>query len=96
MEKRFSDFIPNFSTAKSPQQMMGVLAKTYFAEVNGVDPDLIYQVSIMPCTAKKFELERTEEMYASGHKDVDVALTTPRTRPHDQTEWSGFPQPARW
>ena len=76
MEKRFSDFIPNFSTAKSPQQMMGVLAKTYFAEVNGVDPDLIYQVSIMPCTAKKFELERTEEMYASGHKDVDVALTT--------------------
>lgn len=76
MEKRFSDFIPNFSTAKSPQQMMGVLAKTYFAEATGIDPAIIYQVSIMPCTAKKFELERTDEMYASGHKDVDVALTT--------------------
>ncbi len=76
MEKRFSDFIPNFSSAKSPQQMLGVLAKTYFAKKQGIDPAKIYQVSIMPCTAKKFELERTEEMYASGHKDVDVALTT--------------------
>ena len=76
MEKRFSDFIPNFSTAKSPQQMLGVLAKTYFAEKEGIDPAKIYQVSIMPCTAKKYELDRTEEMYASGYKDVDVALTT--------------------
>ncbi|MCC5804793.1 MAG: iron hydrogenase small subunit [Opitutales bacterium] len=76
MEKRFSDFIPNFSTAKSPQQMLGVLAKTYFAEKQGIDPAKIYQVSVMPCTAKKYELERTEEMYASGYKDVDVALTT--------------------
>lgn len=76
MEKRFQDFLPNFSTAKSPQQMMGVLAKTYYAEKMGIDPATIYQVSIMPCTAKKYELERTEEMHASGFKDVDVALTT--------------------
>ncbi len=76
MEKRFSDFIPNFSTAKSPQQMLGVLAKTYFAEKAGLDPATIYQVSIMPCTAKKWELERTDEMRASGHPDVDIALTT--------------------
>ncbi|TVR49364.1 MAG: 4Fe-4S dicluster domain-containing protein [Puniceicoccaceae bacterium] len=76
MEKRFADFIPNFSTAKSPQQMLGVMAKTYFASESGIDPATIYQVSIMPCTAKKYELERSEEMYASGHKDVDVALTT--------------------
>lgn len=76
MEKRFSDFIPNFSSAKSPQQMLGVLAKTYYAEKSGIDPASIHQVSIMPCTAKKYELERTDEMYASGHKDVDVALTT--------------------
>jgi len=76
MEKRFHDFIPNFSTAKSPQQMMGVLAKTYYAQNMGIDPAQMYQVSIMPCTAKKFELERTDEMYASGYKDVDVALTT--------------------
>jgi NADH-quinone oxidoreductase subunit G len=76
MEKRFSDFVPNFSTAKSPQQMMGVLAKTYFAEKMGIDPATIHQVSIMPCTAKKYELERTDEMFASGYKDVDIALTT--------------------
>ncbi len=76
MEKRFSDFIPNFSTAKSPQQMMGVMTKTYYAEKVNMDPAKIYQVSIMPCTAKKYELERTDEMYASGYKDVDVALTT--------------------
>ncbi len=76
MEKRFSDFVPNFSTAKSPQQMLGVLAKTYFAEKSGIDPASIIQVSIMPCTAKKYELERTEEMYASGYKDVDISLTT--------------------
>lgn len=76
MEKRYSDFLPNFSTAKSPQQMLGVMAKTYFAEKSGVDPARIYQVSIMPCTAKKYELERTDEMFASGHQDVDVVLTT--------------------
>lgn len=76
MEKRHYDFIDNFSTAKSPQQMLGVLAKTYYAEKLKVDPAKIYMVSIMPCTAKKYELSRTEEMFASGFKDVDVALTT--------------------
>lgn len=76
MEKRFTDFMPNFSTAKSPQQMLGVMAKTYFADAAGIDPAKIYQVSIMPCTAKKFELERSDEMRASGHNDVDVVLTT--------------------
>ncbi|MBI5770505.1 MAG: iron hydrogenase small subunit [Verrucomicrobia bacterium] len=76
MEKRHWDFIDNFSTAKSPQQMLGVLAKTYYAQKLGLDPAKLYMVSIMPCTAKKYELSRTEEMYASGHKDVDVALTT--------------------
>ena len=76
MEKRHYDFIDNFSTAKSPQQMLGVLAKTYYAKKLGLDPAKIFVVSIMPCTAKKYELSRTEEMYASGFKDVDVALTT--------------------
>ena len=66
MEKRHYDFIDNFSTAKSPQQMLGVLAKTYYAEKLGIDPSKIYMVSIMPCTAKKYELSRTEEMRASG------------------------------
>ncbi len=76
MEKRHYDFIDNFSTAKSPQQMLGVLAKTYYAQKLGLDPSKMFVVSIMPCTAKKYELSRTEEMYASGYKDVDVALTT--------------------
>ena len=76
MEKYHHDFVDNFSTAKSPQQMLGVMAKTYFSEQMGIDPAAHYQVSIMPCTAKKYELERTAEMFASGYKDVDVALTT--------------------
>lgn len=76
MEKRHYDFIDSFSSAKSPQQMLGVMAKTYFAEKQGIDPASIFVASIMPCTAKKFELDRTEEMHASGYKDVDVSLTT--------------------
>ena len=76
MEKKHYDFIDNFSSAKSPQQMLGVMAKTYFAEKQGIDPAKIFQVSIMPCTAKKYELERTEEMMASGYQDVDAVLTT--------------------
>ena len=76
MEKNHYDFIDNFSTAKSPQQMLGVLAKTYYAQKLGIDPSKMFVVSIMPCTAKKYELYRTDEMYASGFKDVDVALTT--------------------
>ncbi len=76
MEKRFADFVPNFSTAKSPQQMLGALAKTYFAEKTGIDPSRIYQISVMPCTAKKYEIERTEEMSSSGYPDVDLCITT--------------------
>lgn len=76
MEKVHYDFLDNFSTCKSPQQMLGALAKTYYAEKRGIDPAQVYMVSIMPCTAKKFEISRTDEMYASGHKDVDVALTS--------------------
>ena len=76
MEKYAADFIPNFSTAKSPQQMLGVMAKTYFAEKMGLDPARIHLTSIMPCTAKKYEITRSEEMRASGHQDVDVVLTT--------------------
>jgi len=76
MEKYHHDFVENFSTAKSPQQMLGVMAKTYYSEQMGIDPATHYQVSIMPCTAKKYELERTDEMFASGYQDVDVTLTT--------------------
>ena len=76
MEKYYPDMVPNFSTAKSPQQMMGAMIKTYWAGKAGVDPSKIFSVSIMPCTAKKFETHRDETMYASGFQDVDIALTT--------------------
>ncbi|MBD3315413.1 MAG: 2Fe-2S iron-sulfur cluster binding domain-containing protein [Chitinivibrionales bacterium] len=76
LEKYFPDLIPSFSTAKSPHAMVGALAKTYYAEKMGVDPAKLFMVSIMPCTAKKYEIERCDDMFSSGHQDVDVSLTT--------------------
>ena len=76
MEKYYPDMIPHFSTAKSPMMMQGAITKTYYAEKAGIDPSTIYSVAIMPCTAKKFEIGRDENMYASGFKDVDLVLTT--------------------
>lgn len=75
IEHFFPDLLPNLSTCKSPQQMMGALIKSYYAEKSGVDPANIVSVSVMPCTAKKFECERPE-MTDSGFKDVDHVLTT--------------------
>lgn len=69
------DMIPNLSSCKSPQQMMGAIIKSYFAETEGIDPEKIYSVSVMPCTAKKFEQQR-EEMTHNGISDVDAVLTT--------------------
>ncbi len=63
------------STAKSPQQMFGALSKTYYAELKGISPEKIVSVSIMPCTAKKFECKRPE-MKDSNYQDVDYVLTT--------------------
>lgn len=71
------DFIPNLSSCKSPQQMFGALSKTYYAEKMGLDPRNIYCVSVMPCTAKKFEIGRPDQSAAGeGIPDVDVAITT--------------------
>jgi len=75
MEYYFPQLIPNISTCKSPQQMFGALAKTYYAEKAGVAPEDMVVVSVMPCTAKKFECERPE-MKSSGFQDVDYVLTT--------------------
>jgi iron-only hydrogenase group A len=69
------DLLPNLSTAKSPQQMFGALAKTYYAQKIGRRPEDLIVVSVMPCTAKKFEAQRPE-MNASGAPDVDAVLTT--------------------
>jgi NADH-quinone oxidoreductase subunit G len=76
MEKFHSDMIKHFSSCKSPHAMVGALAKTYYAEKQGIDPAKIYMVSIMPCTAKKSEIIRSKEMASSGYRDVDVSLTT--------------------
>ena len=74
-EHYFPDFIPNLSTCKSPQQMFGAVAKTWYAEKMGIDPKNLVVVSIMPCTAKKFEVGRDDQS-AAGVPDVDIALTT--------------------
>jgi iron-only hydrogenase group A len=75
VEHYFPEFIPNVSTCKSPQQMMGAIVKSYYAEKNNIDPKKIFSVSIMPCTAKKFEAARPE-MGRSGIPDIDAVLTT--------------------
>ncbi|MBI5119149.1 iron hydrogenase small subunit [Candidatus Poribacteria bacterium] len=75
IEHFYPDLLPHLSTCKSPQQMFGALAKTYYAQFAGIDPRDIYVVSIMPCTAKKYEASRPE-MCSSGYRDVDAVLTT--------------------
>ena len=74
-EHYFPDMTENLSTCKSPQQMFGATLKTYYAEKMGIDPKKIVSVSVMPCTAKKFEIGR-DDQDAAGVPDVDIALTT--------------------
>lgn len=74
-EHYFPDFLDNLSTCKSPQQMFGAIAKSYYAKKAGIDPSKIFVVSVMPCTAKKFECKRPE-LAGTGYPDVDVVLTT--------------------
>lgn len=74
-EQHYPDMVPNLSSCKSPQQMFGTLVKTYYAEKMGINPRDIFVVSIMPCTAKKYEVRR-EEMRQHGWLPVDVSLTT--------------------
>ena len=76
LEKYHHDMIDNFSTCKSPQSMVGALAKTYYAEKMAINPAKIRVVSVMPCTAKKWEITRSKDMSSSGYQDVDVSLTT--------------------
>ncbi|MGQ1788021.1 NADH-dependent [FeFe] hydrogenase, group A6 [Saccharicrinis sp. GN24d3] len=75
IEHMYPDMLPNVSTAKSPQQMFGALAKTYYAQKMNIEPEDMVSVSVMPCTAKKYEANRPE-MHSSGYKDVDLVLTT--------------------
>lgn len=74
-EYNYSDLLPHLSSCKSPHEMEGAIIKSYFAEKNGIKPEDIFVVSIMPCTAKKYEKER-QELSVNGLKDVDAVLTT--------------------
>ncbi len=74
-EHYYPDLLPNLSTCKSPQQMTGAMIKSYFAEKEGIDPKKIVSVSVMPCTAKKFEHKR-DDQGRDGMQDVDIVITT--------------------
>lgn len=74
-EHFFPEFIENLSSCKSPHTMFGAILKSYYAEKMGIDPNKIYVVSVMPCTAKKYEIDRPV-MEVDGHRDVDAVLTT--------------------
>jgi NADP-reducing hydrogenase subunit HndD len=74
-EHYYPDMLDNLSSCKSPQQMFGAITKTYFAEKNNIEPEKIVMVSVMPCTAKKFEIGR-EDQNAAGVPDVDISITT--------------------
>lgn len=75
IEHLYPEFLDHLSSCKSPQQMFGALVKTYYAKARKLDPAKIVSVSVMPCTAKKFEAARPE-MHDSGYRDVDYVLTT--------------------
>lgn len=75
IEHMYPDHLGHLSSCKSPQQMFGALAKTYYADQKGIKPEDIVSVSIMPCAAKKFEANRPE-MNSSGYRDIDAGLTT--------------------
>ena len=75
IEHFYPEYLPHVSSAKSPQQMFGAIIKTYYAQINNIDPKDIVTVALMPCSAKKFECNRPE-MCDSGFKDVDYGLTT--------------------
>ncbi|HMM31730.1 MAG TPA: NADH-dependent [FeFe] hydrogenase, group A6 [Clostridia bacterium] len=74
-EHFYPDFLENLSTCKSPNQMQGAITKTFYAQKEGLDPKKMFVVSVMPCTAKKFEIKR-EGMGRDGYRDVDASLTT--------------------
>lgn len=75
-ETYYADQLDHLSSCKSPHQMQGAILKSYYAEKHGIDPKDIFVVSVMPCTAKKFEKERPEMVNSDGLKDVDAVITT--------------------
>jgi NADH-quinone oxidoreductase subunit G/NADP-reducing hydrogenase subunit HndD len=92
-ETFYPEFIPNLSTCKSPHQMLGALVKSYYAEKEGIDPSKMVVVSVMPCTAKKFECARPE-MCDSGYQDVDYVTHHAGACPHDPRGGHRLQEPA--
>ncbi len=76
LEKYYPEMLPHLSSCKSPHEMVGAIAKTYYAEKMGIDASKVKVVSVMPCTAKKWEIARDETMSSSGYQDVDAVITT--------------------
>ena len=76
IQEYYPDMLDHVSTAKSPHMMLAPMAKTYYAKKMKIDPSKIFNVSIMPCTAKKNEITRNDTMNSSGYQDVDVVITT--------------------
>lgn len=76
IEEYYPELLSHVSSAKSPHMMLGPIAKTYYAKKANIDPTKIYNVSIMPCTAKKNEIRKNNHMKSSGYKDVDIVITT--------------------
>ena len=74
-EHFYPDMLDNLSTCKSPQNMFGAVLKSYYADKMGIDPDKMFVVSVMPCTAKKYEAERPE-LASTGYPDIDEVITT--------------------
>lgn len=76
VEHYYPEFIPNLSTCKSPQAMFGAVIKSYYCQQNNIDPENVFVVSVIPCTAKKFEVTRPQLRSEENYDDVDIALTT--------------------
>ena len=76
MEFFYSDLIPNVSTCKSPHEMEGAILKSYFAKAHGLEPEDVFVVSVMPCTAKKYEAVRPQNAAVKNLPDVDAVITT--------------------
>ena len=75
-EQYYPEFIPNLSSCKSPQQMFGAMMKSYYAEKLGLNPEDVFVVTVMPCTAKKFEIRREDQSSVNGLWDMDETITT--------------------
>ena len=98
MEYYYPEVIPNVSTCKSPHQMQGAITKSYFAKAHNLDPKDIFVVSIMPCTAKKYEKSR-KEMEVDGYRDIDAVLTTRELAKMIKRcgiDWKKLPEDEEW